>query len=80
MCWRNEKNGVWAKLFKHPPGKVPAGECLASASSAVKGECVVISFLKNAKNVVDDILLLPSKNACGVEPIISFHKASTELR
>ena len=80
MCWRNKENGMWAKLFKHPPGKVPASECLASASSAVKGECVVIRVLKDAKNVVDNILLLLSKDACGVKPIICFHKASTELK
>ena len=80
MCWRNKENGVWAKLFKHPPGKVPASECLASTSSAVKRECVVIRILENGENVVDARLLLLSKDACGIKPIISFHKASTELK
>jgi len=80
MCWRNEKNRVRTKLFKHPPGKVPASKCLASTSGAVKGKCVVKRVLKDAKNVVDDGLLLLSKDARGVKPIISFHKASTELK
>ena len=80
MCWRDKENGVWTKLFKHPPGKVSASKCLASARSAVKGETVVEGVLKNRKNVVDARLLLLSKDACGVKPIISFHKASTELK